>query len=107
MSDFSKIPNLTLGTDPSPYRKRIAELELQLAEAKKDADALRTELATAKADTERLDWMEAITHARGSITLQSCAYPDNPSYCWIEIDDEWNLDTLRQAIDNAMKGADE
>ena len=66
-----------------------------LEEASKDADALRAELATAKADTERLDWLE-----QGGWEV----YPSGRKYCIAhDIYDAVYATELRQAIDTAMK----
>ena len=107
MSDKNKVA-IGWGDDFCNSRDdRIAQLERELEVEEQALKQCNFYLAEARKDTQRLDWLEAKTHARGSIELHSCAFPDNPSYCWIEIDDEWNRDTLRQAIDNAMKGADD
>jgi hypothetical protein len=80
-------------THPDDRDDRIADLERQLADARKDADALRAELATAKADTQRLDWLDVQmedVEKNGMLICQA-----------------WGVygttDDIRQAIDTAMK----
>lgn len=93
MSDFSKIPNLTLGTDPRPYRKRIADLKRELAEARKDVERLREKLQ------EIRDWPPKDYPRR-----DADGYPKE--YMYDEFAYRRMIDSYRHAIDNAMKGQD-
>lgn len=67
---------------------RIAELEQQLAEARKDS--------------ERLEWLEDV---RGTCGYSPKPYGNHSFYAYPEcMGDKYDAgDTLRQAIDNAMK----
>jgi hypothetical protein len=68
---------------------------------------LKRQLAEARKDTERLEWLEAETWEFGR--LPECRCPEPVSYpayqVWMVNGKEF--DTLRQAIDNAMKGQDD
>lgn len=93
--EMSKPSNMDIASQDKRVQDRLDWLEAQLAEARKDADALRAELATAKADTERLDWLE-----QGGWEV----YPSGRKYCIAhDIYDAVYATELRQAIDNAMK----
>jgi hypothetical protein len=85
---------ITTEDDPQNFYCTVEftrSLERQLAEAKKDADALRVELTTAKADTERLDWM---INQRFRVNPQIID-GDGPF---------WDVLKSRQAIDKAREG---
>jgi hypothetical protein len=85
-------PDIDSGAEVVPV-VHARSLERQLAEARNDADALRAELATAKADTERLDWM---INQRFRVNPQIID-GDGPF---------WDVLKSRQAIDSTMKGGE-